>query len=590
MSMCYANDVNTALRGASEFLKQDNFNHKPCYTVSSLTGSVQNEHDWKYDAFTYSMDAVDNKQTPKDICIDPCCYRIIIFLNNFGEVDSNWLQHRLYVLINFNDTENAEELITTQDNLVLFQKKNRLFGVYDKFRGKMRKIAVWDGKAFSQSVIRDFHGEKLRVGSGILPLFTNVYTNPDNGKVIFGDGLENIFFKVLSKVEDLELHYIDALPYDPTYWGRALTNGSFTGLLYLLLEVSYVDVTSMQHMCGFIIHPNLQCSHAYDYDGLALAAKRPPPLASWTGIITPYNSDAWLGIACLLIVATLVLGTCHKLSINNAKMDWSLHFLDALNPMTGRNMTVPGFDAAHLGKEKKILGFEIFLIIYSLACVVINTGYEGNLKSHLMAKKFPKPIQDWRELYDQAHLYKGFYDVRSDGNVVEFLVRQSENPDIKRLQEVIEMWPKPEDVSWDDYHLYALDDYLIHNAGANLKYQIQRAMTKKDGTTDIQIIPKWLILNPYTLHLARMNRFNEILDHRLLEWFDAGMFQLHFKWGLENIESKPLPEELDNSDEPVWAPLPIDLFRLLYGVYGAGVIIGFSVFLYELFRSRKNKM
>ena len=60
---------------------------------------------------------------------------------------------------------------------------------------------------------------------------------------------------------------------------------------------------------------------------------------------------------------------------NTYHKSWSsLHFLDALNPLTGRNMTVPGFNAAHLGKEGKILGFEIFLIVYSLACVVINTG------------------------------------------------------------------------------------------------------------------------------------------------------------------------------------------------------------------------
>ena len=583
-----ADDVMAALKGAQEFLKRDNFNVERCFTISSQKGPVEFLPEWEHNTLIKSFSELDTRQTPLEICTDPCCYRIVLFVNTFQEIDPTWVHHRLYVVISFNETENPLDLDTYQDNLVLFHKVGRYFGVYYKYRGQMKFLSIWDGEKFSHDVRRDYRGEKLRIGSGILPLFTSVITLP-NGTVVEGDGLENVFFRAITKAGGFEMQYFDALPYDITYWGQPFPNGTHSGLLHMLLDINLVDVTSLQHMCAYAMHRHLQCSHAYDYDGINFALKLPPPLASWMGLLTPYNVDAWLGIAGLLIVTTIVLGTCHKLSLGG-KTDWTLHFLDALHPICGRNMAVPGFDAAHLGRGKKILGFELFLIIYSLACVVINTGYEGNLKSHLMAKQYPKPIQTFDELYNQAGSYKELIDLRADGNIVKWLIKANNNKRISRLDEVIEMVPKPEDVNWDDYHLFALEGNIITNAGSNIEYQIKRALTKKDGTTDISIIPENLILNPYSLHLARMNRFNEILNHRVLQWFDAGLFLIHYKWGLYYTKSLPLPEGLDNSENAsIWDPLPVDLFRLLFIFEGIGLTAGAIIFILEVLKPKKAK-
>ena len=586
LDISVANDVLMALRGAREFFKQDNFNVERCFTITSQEGRVEFQPDFDHGTLFKRFSELDTRRTPLEICTDPCCYRIVVFVNSFKEIDPTWVHHRLFIIVSYNNTENPQDLDTYQDNLILFNKVGRYFGVYYKYRGHMKFLSVWDGEKFSHDVRRDYRGEKLKVGSGILPLFTNVSTLP-NGTVRVGDGLENIFFRALVQAEDLELDYWDAFSFSASIWGRYFANnGTHDGLLHMVLDADIVDVTNMQHMCGYYIHPHLQCSHAYYYDSLRFALKLPPPLASWMGLITPYHMDAWLGIAGLLVITTIVLGTCHKLSLGG-KTDWPLHFLDALHPICGRNMAVPGFDAAHLGRNKKILGFEIFLIIYSLACVVINTGYEGNLKSHLMAKQLPVPIQTFDELYNQAGSYKEYFDVRSDGDVMESLIKGNQNPRINRLDEAIVMKPKAPDVSWDDYHLLPLEGYIIHNAVTNLEYQIKRAMTKRDGTTDIQIIPENILLNPITLHLARMSRFNEILNNRLLRWFETGMFLIDFEWGLYYTKSLPLPPGTDNSEQNVaWAPLQFDLFRLLIIVYGVGMGIGAAIFILELPMSR----
>ena len=104
------------------------------------------------------------------------------------------------------------------------------------------------------------------------------------------------------------------------------------------------------------------------------------------------------------------------------------------------------------------------------------------------------------------------------------------------------------------------------------------AMTKKDGTSDIQVVPEYLFGNPVTLQMARMNRFNDLLDKRVSQWLEAGLFDVHIKWGLENIDSTLLDTEL----EPDWAPMHLELLTVVFGFFGAGILISILIFMFEL--------
>ena len=88
-----------------------------------------------------------------------------------------------------------------------------------------------------------------------------------------------------------------------------------------------------------------------EFDGLLPMLQRPKPKASWLGLVTLYTPIAWVAIVGALFAGTIVIGICTRLSNRSAKYNWSLHFLDALNPMTGRPMSMPGFHAAHLGGQ-----------------------------------------------------------------------------------------------------------------------------------------------------------------------------------------------------------------------------------------------
>ena len=105
--------------------------------------------------------------------------------------------------------------------------------------------------------------------------------------------------------------------------------------------------------CGWFMHPNFDCSTTLFADGILPMLRRPPPSPTWTGIINPYRMEAWIGICVMLVVVTVVLGVCARVVLGKKSIDWTLHFLDALHPVCGRNMLVPGFNAAHLRAETR---------------------------------------------------------------------------------------------------------------------------------------------------------------------------------------------------------------------------------------------
>ena len=63
------------------------------------------------------------------------------------------------------------------------------------------------------------------------------------------------------------------------------------------------------------------------------------------------------------------------------------------------------------------MAFEVFVLFYSLTCVVINTGYEGNLKSHLSTLVKPKPINTLVDFANNADFKKAIHLERNTNDI-----------------------------------------------------------------------------------------------------------------------------------------------------------------------------
>ena len=144
---------------------------------------------------------------------------MIIILNGLDELNCTLSYFRMYIFINMKSGENPKRMIVSMDNVLLFQlveNSNRLFAVYEKKRGKMKKILVWDGKYFLNeqkkhlTMRRDFQGESIRVASGPMMPWAFLWTNPDGTQVV-GGGNNHEYLNIIAKKDKLNINWFNSL-------------------------------------------------------------------------------------------------------------------------------------------------------------------------------------------------------------------------------------------------------------------------------------------------------------------------------------------------------------------------------------------
>ena len=71
---------------------------------------------------------------------------------------------------------------------------------------------------------------------------------------------------------------------------------------------------------------------------------------------------------------------------------------------------------------------------------------------------------------------------------------------------------------------------------------------------------------------------------------EAGLFDLHMRWELENVKQEYYVDKTDYIPEgATWEPLPLDMFRLLFGFFGVGIVVSIPFFVAERLMIKKMK-
>ena len=175
--------------------------------------------------------------------------------------------------------------------------------------------------------------------------------------------------------------------------------------------------------------------------------------------------------------------------------------------------------------SSKNLSLEIFLVTYGLACVVINTGYEGNLKSHLSAAVLPPPINTLEEFAIKG-VFEEIYYFASDVEVMEGMFRTTQALKNVPDKHPIQYAPLP----LMEYVRLPLDGHAIIGAKSALQLAIIQQLTNKFGVTKVQVVEQMFTLSPTGFKQTRMNRFNKHVNKRIGQWFEAGLFAIQWKW------------------------------------------------------------
>lgn len=293
-------------------------------------------------------------------CVNTCCDHLVVIINGLNELGNYSTESKfyMYIFINLKAGEEPDKINMNLDNVIIFQlveKALNYFRIFERKTNEIKQIYTWDGNYFwdnankkHDTLARNFEGEVLRVGSGPMMPWAFIWTLED-GTQIVGSGGYHEYLRVISAHDNLIIKWIDAYHQEGAIWGTLFKNGSSTGLTKLVI-IHEIDLAVGMY-CGVRLHRNLYCSEVIKYDGYAALLLKPKPLPTWLGIILPFDMYTWFGILATIFSTTLILGVCVKYVLKSEKIDWTLHFLDAFHPMCGRNMTLPGLSAAHLGKE-----------------------------------------------------------------------------------------------------------------------------------------------------------------------------------------------------------------------------------------------
>ena len=315
-----------------------------CYSV--INAQLLNGNYHYYD---------NNESLEKSCSINPACCNLVVMQITAPVINEpmSLSFFRKYIIIS--PYSNLHNLSYDAVNVQVIGFHNHHYSILEKPDDVWQVKKIWNGSDWvevnTKYNLQSRH--QLRVAAFMMPPYSEIWTNPD-GNQWTGQGLEMTFLKEVALHDQFDIKWIDVLYEEGDLWGGILPNGSTSGQAKVLYE-NRADIGIGEVFCGFKFdHFNkLSCSWSYDFDGLLTLIQKPKQQDNWLGIVTPYTSMAWACIGLSLVVSTLVI--MFYSIISGKRIDITMYFLDALNPMAGRPMSQPGFQAKRIKEYVQLM-------------------------------------------------------------------------------------------------------------------------------------------------------------------------------------------------------------------------------------------
>lgn len=223
-------------------------------------------------------------------------------------------------------------------------------------------------------------------------------------------------------------------PTDGEMWGWEQDNGSWTGLMgdlqHLKADIGVADLYIMEHYFAII-----DMSVEYDIEYLCFVNPVPGPLPQWIALGLPFMMKTWIAIFVTVLTGMAVLALLAQLGFSSGRAESSwfrrgtntslLLFSCAMNTSWVRVPT-----SSHL---------RIFVLLWSLAFIILAVAYRGSLVSYLTVPLEQPPIDTHKQLYEED------VDVGSIGYTLKRVMEKNADPNVRRLAERYQHIPSTSD-------------------------------------------------------------------------------------------------------------------------------------------------
>lgn len=365
-------------------------------------------------------------------------------------------------------------------------------------------------------------------------------------------GLEAQFVQLMGKFLGTEMEIVAP---DDGEWGRETANGSWTGLVGMVLRkeadiaLGGIAVTEKRSK---IIHYSLP----YRYTYLTFATNLPPEIPKFWTFLYPFTLNLWISVALLLLVMPFVFRLCLT-----TKMTLANHFFDAMKSLLYEPLTTEPSGSAN---DYFVLGS------WLIGSMIISYSYAATLLSFLTIPLREPGVHNIKELSDlvvegkfRAGCFKGT-------NVVNIL-RASEHASIAALGDHIienEYDIEPDKESVGQFYkskksaLIAPEVYFLMNFPNTL-----------------QIAPEPLKCTAISMVMKKSFCCKQQVDTYISRVFDSGISQQITKRVLLKIEIK---NSLTNTASENTMTLNLEDFFGAFLFHGLGMIVSVSALIGEI--------
>lgn len=346
----------------------------------------------------------------------------------------------------------------------------------------------------------------------VLPLngLFEVDTQTDGEMVITG-GLEEEYLKVLSKSLNFKMKIL--APADGE-WGRETENGSWTGLVGMVLRnesdigIGGLAVTEKRHKV-------IDYSAPYRYTYLTFATNLSPKLPKFTAFLYPFTLELWIALAMLLIAMPFVF----KLLLSK-KVSLGENLFYILKPLLSESLLI-----RHNGTTR-----DYFLLGGSLAgSMFLTCCYSANLLSFLTIPLNERGIQNIKQLSEEV-AHGGFIAGAFKGTNVLNILRASQHPSIAAMADHIEK---------NKYHIEgsidAVEEFYRSKRSALIAPAVYFQMNFPNV---LQISPEPIKCTDISMAVSKSFCCKRRLDSHIRRMFDSGVSQQILKRILAHIEIK----------------------------------------------------
>ena len=290
-------------------------------------------------------------------------------------------------------------------------------------------------------------------------------------------------------------------------WGFKHPNGSWDGLMREVIQET-ADISVCNVFNEHFRWNDVDFSYPYNFMPGCFVAPSPKAMLNWQSPTLPFTWDTWLSIGLSLMIGGILLYLVAAMSIKKESTEFkslAYNYLYILGSLTMRSVNIV---PSHIPTR-------VFTGFVWLCCLIISTGYSGNLVAFLSVTKTASPIDTLSQLASSglrfgAHsFWKTQFSGSSDPAVNHIFQYLETDKDIHDLFERVDQ---------GEFALVENKQYLEVNRDARFTYG--------DRAT-IRIVGECLIPYSISLILTKNSPLTQNLAKDLLHLFESGMM---IKW------------------------------------------------------------